>query len=101
MFTLKLTDISNNKFDYNNCVLSTSSSRPSKSLIDCNLYKKFTSIDFNIEIFNEFSHINYQQKKIEYFLLNIKTYLLLKNLEIVFDISFIKVEPLGLASMKI
>ena len=41
------------------------------------------------------------KKKIEYLLLNIKTYLFLKNLEIVFDISFIKVEPLGLASMKI
>ena len=39
--------------------------------------------------------------KIEYFLLKIKIYLLLKNLEIVFDISFVKVEPLGLASMKI
>jgi hypothetical protein len=37
----------------------------------------------------------------EYFLLNIKTYLLLKNLEIVLDISFVKVEPLGLASIKI
>ena len=41
------------------------------------------------------------KKKMEYFLLNIKTYLLLKNLEIVFDISFVKVEPLGLASIKI
>ena len=40
-------------------------------------------------------------KKIEYLLLNIKAYLLLKNLETVFDISFIKVEPLGLDSMKI
>ena len=56
-------------FDYNNCVFSTSLSRPSKSLINCELYKEYSKINTNLEILNEFSYINNQSKKKEYFLL--------------------------------
>ena len=81
MFTIKIynndNNNSNNKnnildynnLDYNNCVFSSSISRPSKSLIDCDLYKNFSKINTNIDILNEFSYINTQSKKKEYFLL--------------------------------
>ena len=68
MFTIKIYS-SDNNLDYNNCIFSSSNSRPSKSLIDCELYKNFSKINTNIDILNEFSHINTQSKKKEYFLL--------------------------------
>ena len=64
MFTIKSNlDIIKNKYDFNNCVFSISDSRPSKSLIDCNLYKEYSKINTNLDILNEFSYINNQQKK--------------------------------------
>lgn len=68
MFTIK-TNENNNNFDFNNSVFSVSTSRPSKSLIDCNLYKQYLKINTNLDISNEFSYMNNQSKKLEYFLL--------------------------------
>ena len=59
----------NNNFDYNNSVYSVGISRPSKSLINCELYKEFSKINTNLEILNEFSYLNNQSKQKEYFLL--------------------------------
>ena len=67
MFTIKKGTSSN--FDYNNCVFSVGLSRPSKSLISCELYKEFSKINTNLEILNEFSYLDNQLKKKEYFLL--------------------------------
>lgn len=77
MFTIKNSNCSDgcdasnesNDFDYNNCVFSVGISRPSKSLINCELYKEFTAISNNIEILNEYSYMSSQSKKKEYFLL--------------------------------
>lgn len=69
MFTIKNENDSNNNYDYNNSVFSTAISRPSKSLINCDLYKEFSRIYTNLEILNEFTCINNQSKKREYFLL--------------------------------
>ena len=74
MFTIKNfneenSNSNNNNFDYNNSVFSVGLSRPSKSLINCELYKEFSKINTNLEILNEFSYINNQSKKKEYFLL--------------------------------
>ena len=73
MFTIKNynnnNNNNNNNFDYNNCVFSVGISRPSKSLINCELYKEFSKINTNLEILNEFSYLNNQSKKREYFLL--------------------------------
>jgi len=70
MFTIKnYNNNNNNNFDYNNCVFSVGISRPSKSLINCELYKEFSKINTNLEILNEFSYLNNQSKKIEHFLL--------------------------------
>jgi len=68
MFTIKHEN-NNNNYDYNNSVFSNTVSRPSKSLINCDLYKEFSKIYTNLEILNEFSCINNQSKKKEYFLL--------------------------------
>lgn len=69
MFSIKKENCYIENFDFNNCIFSTSASRPSRSLIDCNLYKEYSKINFNLDILNEFSYINSQNKKIEYFIL--------------------------------
>ena len=51
----------NNNFDYNNCVFSVGISRPSKSLINCELYKEFSKINTNLEILNEFSFTSFER----------------------------------------
>lgn len=53
-----------NRYDYNNCIYSSGVSRPSKSLINCELYKIYSKL--NLEIIDEFSSI---KKKKEYYLL--------------------------------
>lgn len=68
MFTIKIQK-NNNNYNFNNTVFSASISRPSKSLIDCDLYKEYMKININLDILNEFSYINNQSKKLEYFLL--------------------------------
>lgn len=69
MFSIKNNNISNNNFDHNNCIFSIKNSRPSKSLIDCELYKEFSKLNNNLEIFDEFSYLKHQSKNKEYFLL--------------------------------
>jgi hypothetical protein len=71
MFTIKNSNENNNEnsYDHNNCVFSTNLSRPSKSLINCDLYKEYSKIYNHLDILNEFSYLNNQSKKIEYFLL--------------------------------
>ena len=54
MFTIKNynEDFNYNNLDYNNCVFSVSMSRPSKSLINCELYKEFSiDNDINCDLF--------------------------------------------------
>lgn len=68
MFTLKFDD-HKNTYEINNCVFSSSISRPSKSLIDCDLYKEYSKININLDILDEFSYINNQSKNKEYFLM--------------------------------
>lgn len=69
MFSIKKENSYINNFDFNNCIFSSGPSRPSKSLINCNLYKEYNKINFNLDILNEFSYINSQNKKIEHFIL--------------------------------
>ena len=73
MFTIKSNSNSNNDstitLDYNNCIYSNKESRPSKSIIDCNLYKEFIQINLSLDILNEYSYLKLQNKSIEYFLL--------------------------------
>jgi hypothetical protein len=69
MFTIKCDTSNNNNYDFNNCIFSTNISRPSKSLIDCDLYKEYSKINTNLHILDEFSYINSQSKKCEYFLM--------------------------------
>ena len=57
------------KYEYNNCIFSNSVSRPSKSIIDCELYKNYSKINLNIDILNEFSYLNTLSQKKEYFLM--------------------------------
>lgn len=87
MFTIK--NQNENEYDFNNCVFSTSISRPSKSLINCELYKIYSKININLDILNEFSYLNNQSKKIEYFLL--------KEIINIFKLNIIKNESLSLS----
>ena len=66
MFTIKFNTID---LDYNNCIYSNKQSRPSKSIIDCNLYKEFIKLNLSLDILNEYSYLKLQNKTIEYFLL--------------------------------
>ena len=52
-----------NNYDYNNCIFSNSISRPSKSIIDCDLYKNYSKINLNIDILDEFSYLNTLSQK--------------------------------------
>jgi hypothetical protein len=52
----------------NNYIFSTQVSRPSKSLIDCDLYKKFSKINLNLEILNEFKFTKSKSK--DYYLIH-------------------------------
>ena len=47
MFSIKKENSYINNFDFNNCIFSSGPSRPSKSLINCNLYKEYNKINFN------------------------------------------------------
>lgn len=91
MFTIKNT--TKNNYDFNNCVFSVSNSRPSKSLIDCNLYKEYYKIDLNLEALNEFSYINNQTKQIEY--------LLIRELINIFKLNIIDSESFSISFDKI
>jgi len=59
-----------NKLDHNNCIFSRSQSRPSKSLIDPELYKQFIKLDLTLDIINEYSYLKKNSKPIEFFLLH-------------------------------
>ena len=71
MFTIKNNTTENEKdhCNLNNYVFSQGISRPSKSLIDCELYKKYCKINFNLDIYNEYSYINSIGKSKEHYLL--------------------------------
>lgn len=66
MFTLRIHKNDENNYDCNYCVYSTNESRPSKSLINCNLYKEYNKFDLNLELFNEFTSTD---KKLEHLLI--------------------------------
>ena len=66
---------SRNIINTDNCVFTSTSSRPSKSLIDCDLYKEHIKINKN---YDEFSYIKNQNKSLEYFVL-IETINFIKN----------------------
>lgn len=72
MFSINNKDlktIQNKEFLNNNYIFSSQVSRPSKSLIDCEAYKKYSKINLNLEILDEFSYINSQTKSKEYYLI--------------------------------
>ena len=71
MFTINNKDIKkkDKEFLNNNYIFTSQVSRPSKSLIDCDLYKKYSKINLNLEILNEFSSITTQSKSKEYYLI--------------------------------
>ena len=73
MFSLKHSNLNRYtdlNLNYENCIYSVSNSRPSKSLIDCNLYKEFTKINFNLNILDEFSYCNTLYKNKDNLLIN-------------------------------
>tara|TARA_E500000178_G_scaffold356448_1_gene434451 strand:+ start:822 stop:1685 length:864 start_codon:yes stop_codon:yes gene_type:complete len=83
MFSLKQHDLINFNFNANNCIYSTSSSRPSKTLINCDLYKEFSKINLNLDILNEFSYINNIYKNKDHLLIHtIINVFKLNNIEI-------------------
>lgn len=72
MFSINNKDlktIQNKEFLNHNYIFSAQISRPSKSLIDCELYKKYSKINLNVEILDEFSFINSQSKSKESYLI--------------------------------
>lgn len=72
MFSINNKDlktIQNKEFLNNNYIFSSQVSRPSKSLINCEAYKKYSKINLNLEILDEFSFINSQTKSKEYYLI--------------------------------
>ena len=72
MFTIKNKDLikkENNEFLNNNYIFTSQLSRPSKSLIDCDLYKQYSKINLNLEILDEFSFMYCQSKSKEYYLI--------------------------------
>ena len=90
MFTIKLD--SNYKFDYNNFIFSTSFSRPSKSLIDCNLYKQFYKINLDLNVFNIINTQNIENHLIKELLCILKLNMLdIDTLSISFDTIIINV----------
>lgn len=90
MFSLKHNDNIQNNFNSNNIIYSTNESRPSKSLINCENYKKFSKINLNISILDEFSYLNSINKsKKNYLLVDIVNNFKLKNIDFrSFTISF-------------
>lgn len=57
------------KYEFENCIFSKNLSRPSKSLIDCELYKEYSKINLESDFFNDFFNLNNKTKKIEYYLI--------------------------------
>jgi len=55
--------------NYDDCTYLNTTSRPSKTIIDCDKYKLYSKIDKNIDIIYEFSYINHQNKPKEFFIL--------------------------------
>lgn len=51
---------SNDVININNIIYSLNTSRPSKSLLDCNLYQDYSKIDKKLNIINEYSYLNIQ-----------------------------------------
>lgn len=85
MFSIKHIEINEKrKYDVNNCIFSTSLSRPSKSVINCDLYKNYSKL--NLDIFNEFSSIN-----------NKKNYYLLKEIISVFKLEVYDINTLSIS----
>jgi hypothetical protein len=69
MFSIKINDNLITEYNIDNCIFSTNESRPSKSLIDCQKYKQYSKLNFNIDILNEFSYLNSQSKTLDSLLL--------------------------------
>lgn len=85
MFSIKQTELGNQTlFDVNNCIFSTGLSRPSKSVINCDLYKNYSRL--NLDIFNEFSSIN-----------NKRNYYLLKEIISVFKLEVYDINTLSIS----
>lgn len=85
MFCIKHTEFYNKViFDVNNCIFSAGVSRPSKSIINCELYKNYSRL--NLDIFNEFSSIN-----------NKKNYYLLKEIISVFKLEVYDIDSLSIS----
>ena len=85
MFSIKHNEINKErKYDINNCIFSTSLSRPSKSIINCDLYKNYSKL--NLDIFKEFSTINHK-----------KNYYLLKELISIFKLEVYDIDTLSIS----
>ena len=70
MFSLKNNKDKDFFLDYENCIFSLSNSRPSKTLLDCNLFKQYSKINLNLDILDEFSYVNILYKNKDYLLIN-------------------------------
>lgn len=69
MFSLKHSNL-NLSLDNENCIYSMTNSRPSKTLIDCNLFKQYSKINLNLCILDEFSYNNILYKNKEHLLIH-------------------------------
>jgi len=61
--------INNNNVSLKNVIYTTAESRPSKTLLNCDIYKIYNVINKNLNIINELSNIDVQTKPIEYYVL--------------------------------
>jgi len=84
MFSIKYFEINEVKYDINNCIFSAGVSRPSKSIINCDLYKNYSRL--NLDIFDEFSSINHK-----------KNYYLLKEIISIFKLEVYDIDSLSIS----
>lgn len=85
MFSIKQYQLNNlEKYDHNNCVYTASISRPSKSVINCDLYRNY--IKLNLDIIDEFSGINTK-----------KNYYLLKEIICIFKLDISDLDTLSIS----
>lgn len=85
MFSIKQEQLNNlEKYDHKNCVYTAGISRPSKSVINCDLYRNYFKL--NLDIIDEFSSINIK-----------KNYYLLKELICVFKLDISDLDTLSIS----
>ena len=96
MFSINKVDNLINEYSVDNCIFLINQSRPSKSLIDCEKFKDYSKLNFNIDILNEFSYIKSQSKTLESLVLRelmsvfkLEKHISCENISLSFDVIII------------